>query len=506
MRLRPDYAPEGELRPGEFPYTRGISAEPGPWIMGQYSGFGTASETNARFRELLEAGQTGFSVALDLPTQLGVDSDDAMAAGEVGRVGVAIDSLADVETLFDGIPLDAISQVRTTANSIGYIWAAMLVAMARKQGVDPATFGLFIQNDVLKEFMARGTQIFPPRPSLRLAGDVIEYVAREVPRWVPLAVSGYHIREAGADAVQEIAFTFSNAIAYLDDAVARGLTADDVAPTLFTFLSSNLDVLPEVAKFRAARRIWARMLTERYGATDPRSAQLRIFVFTAGSSLVAQQPLNNVVRASVQALVAALGGVQTMHVCAYDEALGVPTAEAATLALRTQQIVAFETGVTETVDPLAGSYAVEQLTDELEAEILALMADIEERGGSLRCIEEGWYQRELADAAYRTARAVETGEQVVVGVNRFESEPVSPEVFAIDPAAEERQAQSVQRVRAERDPAAAEAAMASLQRAAAEGDNVMEACIEAARAYVTVGEIVGCLKKELGEWVPDSAF
>lgn len=506
MTLRPDYAPAGALRPGEFPYTRGISAEPGHWIMGQYSGYGTAAETNERFRELLSAGQTGFSVALDLPTQLGVDSDDPMAAGEVGRVGVAIDSLADVELLMRDIPLDAISQVRTTANSIGYVWAAMLVALARKQGVDPNTFGLFIQNDVLKEFMARGTQIFPPAPSLKLAGDVIEYVAREVPRWVPLAVSGYHIREAGSDAVQEIAFTFSNAIAYLDDAVARGLSADDVAPTLFTFLSANIDVLPEIAKFRAARRVWARMLTERYGATDPRSAQLRIFVFTAGSSLVAQQPLNNVVRASLEALVAALGGVQTMHVCAYDEALGVPTAQAATLALRTQQIVAFETGVTETVDPLAGSYAIEQLTDELETEIVALMADIEERGGSLRCIEDGWYQRELSDAAYRSARAVESGEQVVVGVNRFESAPTSPEVFEIDAAAEQRQADAVKQVRADRDAAQAQAAMAELTRAAAAGENVMEACIAAAQAYVTIGEIVGCLKREFGEWQPDSAF
>ena len=353
-----DHAPNGAERPGEYPYTRGISAEPAPWIMGQYGGFGTPAETNARFRALLEAGTTGFSVALDLPTQMGLDSDDPLAQGEVGRVGVALDSLADVEALMEGIPLESITQVRTTANAIGYIWAAWFVALAEKRGVDPSRFGIFIQNDVLKEFIARGTQIFPPRASLKLSTDVVEYTTRTVPRWVPLAISGYHIREAGGDAAQEIAFTFANAIAYLEAALERGLAIDEVAPSLFAFVSVGIEFLEEVAKLRTARRVWARLLKQRFGAQDPRSLQLRIFAFTAGSTLTAQQPLNNIVRTALEALAGALGGVQTMHVCSYDEAVGVPTARAATLALRTQQIIAGETGVAETVDPLGGSYAV----------------------------------------------------------------------------------------------------------------------------------------------------
>jgi len=504
--MRPDYAPEGAERPGEFPYTRGISAEPQPWIMGQYAGYGTPAATNQRFRRLLDAGVTGFSVALDLPTQLGLDSDHPLAAGEVGKVGVAVDSLADIEILMDGIPLDGISQVRTTANGIGYVWAALFVALAERRGVDPNAFGMFIQNDVLKEFIARGTQIFPPGPSLRLSVDVIEYVARRLPRWVPLAMSGYHIREAGSDAVQEIAFTFANAQAYLDECVRRGLSIDDVAPTLFTFLSANLDFLAEVAKFRAARRVWAKLVRDRYGAADPRSAQLRIFVFTAGSSLTAQQPLNNVARTTVEALVAALGGVQTMHVCAYDEALGVPTEQAATLALRTQQIVAFETGLAGTVDPLAGSYAVEALTDDLEQRIGALLRQIEQRGGALECIESGWFARQLADAAYAQARAVESGDRIVVGVNRYVTEPSSFEVFAVDPAAEQEQVAAVGRVRARRDTAACRAALSALGKAAAAGDNVLDPCIAAVRSYATIGEIVDVLRDVHGRWTPSTAF
>ncbi len=498
--LRPDYAPDGQERPGEFPYTRGISATPQPWIMGQYAGFGTARTTNARFKALLEAGVTGFSVALDLPTQLGLDSDDPRAAGEVGRVGVAIDSLADLETLFDGIPLEAITQVRTTANSIGYLWAALLVALAERRGADPASFGVFIQNDVLKEFIARGTQIFPPEPSLHLAVDAIEYVSRQLPGWVPLAMSGYHIREAGSSAVQEIAFTFANAKAYLDAAVARGVPIDTVAPTLFTFLATTMDFLPEIAKFRAARRVWARLVRERYGARDPRSSQLRIFVFTAGSSLTAAQPMNNVVRTSVEAVAAALGGVQTMHVCAYDEALGVPTGAAATLALRTQQIVAFETGLTETVDPLAGSYAVEALTDQLDAGITAALADIEDRGGSLACIESGWFVEQLADAAYAHQQAVESGQTPVIGVNRFASPPEPIEVFEIDPALEAEQVAAVAKVRAERDSDAVRKALAAVREAASSGDNVVEPCVAAVMADATVGEIVEVLRDVHGSW------
>lgn len=505
-KLRTDYAPEGAEHPGQFPFTRGVSAEPRVWIMGQYAGFGTAAESNQRFRALLEAGVTGFSVAMDLPSQMGIDSDDPRAAGEVGRVGVAIDSLADIEVLMEGIPLEELSQVRTTANSIGYLWAALFVALAEKRGVHPNEFGMFIQNDVLKEFIARGTQIFPPEASLRLAVDCIEYVAQETPRWTPLAMSGYHIRESGASATQEIAFTFANARAYLDECVRRGLDVDQVAPTLFTFLAITTDVLPEVAKFRAARRVWATLLRERYGAKDPRSQQLRIFAFTAGSTLTAQQPMNNVVRTSVEATIAALAGVQTMHVSAYDEALGVPTAAAATLALRTQQVVALETGLTQTLDPLAGSYAVEQLTDELESSIWSLMEDIEERGGALEAINSGRFARDLAEAAYRHSQAVESGEKVVVGVNRFPAASESLEVFEIDPGTEAGQAQSVRRLKAERDQGAVDAALARLAQDVRSERSVMPATIEAVKAYATLGEVVDVLREALGSWRPSAEF
>jgi methylmalonyl-CoA mutase N-terminal domain/subunit len=497
---RTDYAPDGAEHPGEYPYTRGLSAEPGPWIMGQYGGFGTPAETNARFRALLEAGTTGFSVALDLPTQMGLDSDDPLAEGEVGRVGVALDSLADVETLMEGIPLESITQVRTTANSIGYIWAAWFVALAEKRGVDPERFGIFIQNDVLKEFFARGTQIFAPGPSLKLSTDVVEYTTRNVPRWVPLAISGYHIRESGADAVQEIAFTFANAITYLDAALERGLAIDDVAPGLYAFLSLGTDFLEEVAKLRATRRVWARLLRERFGARDPRSQQLRIFAFTAGSSLTAQQPLNNVVRAALEALVGALAGVQTMHVSAYDEAVGVPTAYAATLALRTQQVIASETGLADTVDPLGGSYAIEALTDELDERITALLDEIAGRGGALACIESGWFQEEIAQSAYAQTLAVESGERVVIGVNRHRSDPEPIDVFRVDPAVEAAQTESLRALRERRDGAAVARALERLGAAAAAGENVLPACIEAVKAYATVGEIVGTLRTVYPAW------
>jgi methylmalonyl-CoA mutase N-terminal domain/subunit len=505
-RLRPDYAPDGAEHPGDYPYTRGVSAEPRPWIMGQYAGFGSAADSNKRFKALLDAGVTGFSVALDLPTQMGLDSDDPRAAGEVGRVGVAIDSLAEIETLMDGIPLEQISQVRTTANSIGYVWAALFIALAGKRGVEPGEFGMFVQNDVLKEFIARGTQIFPPEPSLRLAVDTIEHLARHVPSWVPLAMSGYHIRESGADAVQEIAYTFANARAYLDEVVRRGVDVDEVAPTLFTFLAITMDFLPEVAKFRAARRVWARLLKEKYGATDPRSQQLRIFAFTAGSTLTAQQPLNNVARATVEAMSAALAGVQTMHVSAYDEALGVPTEQAATLALRTQQVVAFETGVADTVDPLAGSYAVESLTDDLERRIWAALGDVEERGGALACIASGFFAEQLSDAAYGLAREVESGERVVVGVNRYPAGTEPLEVFQVDPETEAGQVAAVREVRATRDGARVDAALAALREAARAGENVVPACVEAVTAYATVGEIVAVLREVHGDWQPAVAF
>jgi len=492
--------------PGQFPYTRGISADPGVWTMGQYAGFGTARETNDRFRSLLDQGLTGFSVALDLPTQMGLDSDAPMAAGEVGKVGVAIDSFADIEILMDGIPLERISQVRTTANSIGYIWAALFEALAEKRGVDPGEFGLFIQNDVLKEYFARGTQIFPASAGLKLSVDVIEHISRRIPRWVSLAMSGYHIRESGSDAVQEIAFTFSNARAYLDAAIARGLSVDDVAPTVFTFLSSNMDFLPEIAKFRAARRVWAKLMRETYGAKDPRSEQLRIFVFTAGSSLTAQQPLNNVVRTSVEALAAALGGVQTMHVCAFDEALGVPTETAATLALRTQQIIAFETGVTTMVDPLGGAVVLESMTDALERQIWDEMQRIADKGGALDCIESGYFAEALSDSAYQQALAVDSGSKAVVGVNSFVTDPVAFDVFTVNPESERAQVESVQRLRATRDERAVQEGLDAVLSAAEAGENVVPACVQAVKAYATVGEISDVLRRIYGKWQPSGAF
>jgi len=504
--LKPDYAPESAEHPGDYPFTRGVSPIPKPWVMGQYAGFGTPRESNRRFHTLLEAGVTGFSVAMDLPTQMGIDSDDPRAAGEVGRVGVAIDSLADVEILMDGIILEEISQVRTTANSIGYVWAAMFFALAKKRGVDPNAFGLLIQNDVLKEFIARGTQIFPAPASLRLAADTIEYCSEHVPNWTPLSMSGYHIRESGASAAQEIAFTFANARAYLDECVRRGVSVDQVAPTLFTFLAITMDFLPEVAKFRAARRIWARLMKETYGAKDTRSLQLRIFAFTAGSSLTAQQPLNNVVRASLEATAAALAGVQTMHVSAYDEALGVPTESAATLALRTQQVVAFESGLTTTLDPFGGSYAVEALTDELEAEIMELGRQIEQIGGALTCIESGWFAQELSDAAYRYTQSVESGARTVVGVNKFHAPSEPLDVFKVDPAAESGQIQAVTELRGRRDVAAVKRALSELHDAASADVNILPATIEAVTAYATIGEIVDVLLDVHGAWVPTAHF
>jgi len=421
-------------------------------------------------------------------------------------VGVAIDSFADIEILMDGIPLERISQVRTTANSIGYIWAALFEALAEKRGVDPGEFGLFIQNDVLKEYFARGTQIFPASAGLKLSVDVIEHISRRIPRWVSLAMSGYHIRESGSDAVQEIAFTFSNARAYLDAAIARGLSVDDVAPTLFTFLSSNMDFLPEIAKFRAARRVWAKLMRETYGAKDPRSEQLRIFVFTAGSSLTAQQPLNNVVRTSVEALAAALGGVQTMHVCAFDEALGVPTETAATLALRTQQIIAFETGVTTMVDPLGGAVVLESMTDALERQIWDEMQRIADKGGALDCIESGYFAEALSDSAYQQALAVDSGSKAVVGVNSFVTDPVAFDVFTVNPESERAQVESVQRLRATRDERAVQEGLDAVLSAAEAGENVVPACVQAVKAYATVGEISDVLRRIYGKWQPSGAF
>jgi len=494
-------------QPGQFPYTRGIKAEPSVWTMGQYGGFGTPKETNQRFRTLLDQGLTGFSVALDLPTQLGLDSDHPRSLGEVGRVGVAIDSLRDIEILMDQIPLEKISQVRTTANSIGYIWAAMFIALAEIRGEDPNAFGMFIQNDVLKEYIARGTQIFPAEAGLKLSVDVIEYLSTHVPRWVPLAMSGYHIRESGSSAAQEVAFTFANAQEYLDAAIARGVSVDQVAPTLFTFLSSNIEILKEVAKFRAARRVWAELIRKKYQAKDPRSEQLRIFAFTAGSSLTFQQPMNNVTRTAMEMMAAALGGIQTMHVSAFDEALGVPTQEAATLALRTQQVVAFETDILQVADPLGGSPYIEGLTQELCGEIWELLNEVERRGGALACINDGWFSTELSESAYRFQRSIESGDRILVGVNKYETQEDQTFVpFAINPESEREQVSAVKGIRASRDGERVKNALNQLGEDARAGLNVMPATIEAVKAYATVGEIVAVLGGVFGSWKPSANF
>jgi methylmalonyl-CoA mutase N-terminal domain/subunit len=475
--------------------------------MGQYGGFGTPRETNQRFRTLLDQGLTGFSVALDLPTQLGLDSDHPRSLGEVGRVGVAIDSLRDIEILMDQIPLEKINQVRTTANSIGYIWAAMFIALAEIRGADPNAFGMFIQNDVLKEYIARGTQIFPAEAGLKLSVDVIEYLSTNVPRWVPLAMSGYHIRESGSSAAQEVAFTFANAQEYLDAAIARGVSVDQVAPTLFTFLSSNIEILKEVAKFRAARRVWAELIRKKYQAKDPRSEQLRIFAFTAGSSLTFQQPMNNVTRTAMEMMAAALGGIQTMHVSAFDEALGVPTQEAATLALRTQQVVAFETDILQVADPLGGSPYIEGLTEQLCNEIWEILAEVQRRGGALACINSGWFSTELSESAYRFQQSIESGDRILVGVNKYETEEDQTFVpFAINPDSEREQVSAVESVRQSRDSDRVERALAQLGEDARASRNVMPATIEAVKAYATVGEIVAVLASVFGSWKPSANF
>ncbi len=494
--------------PGRPPYVRGITPlmyRDKPWIMGQYAGFGSAEQTNARFKELLRQGQTGFSVALDLPTQLGLDSDHPLSRGEVGRVGVAINSLADMEVLFDGIPLEGIRQIRTTANSIGHLWLALNVALAEKKGADPNSVRILIQNDVLKEYIARGTQIYPPRAGLRIVADVIEYCARHLPSWTPLSMSGYHMREAGANAVQELAFTFANGIAYCDAAVAKGLSVDDFAPSLFTFLTADMELLEEVAKFRAARKVWDGIMGGRFGAKNPDSRALRIFAFSAGSNLTAQQPLVNIARVTVNALAAVLGGVQTLHTSAYDETLGLPTAPAATLALRTQQVILEETGITNVVDPLGGSYAVEALTAEIERRVLAQLDQVEELGGALACIESGWFKAQIAESAYRVQQDIESGKRKVIGVNSYVVEDsTGPEPFEIDSSIEAAQVERLARLRRERDAAAVTKALTRLEAAARSDASIIPPTIEAVRAYATVGEISETLRGVFGSYEPDN--
>jgi methylmalonyl-CoA mutase N-terminal domain/subunit len=489
-------------RPGEYPFTRGVQPtmyRSRLWTMRQYAGFATAEETNRRFRYLLDHGQTGLSVAFDLPTQMGYDSDAPAAEGEVGRVGVPISSLADMAVLVDGLPLGDVS-TSMTINATAPVLLALYVAAAEAQGVERARISGTTQNDILKEYIARGTYIFPPRPSMRLVTDVFEFCARELPKWNTISISGYHMREAGATAAQELAFTLADAIAYVEGAVDRGLDVDDFAGRLSFFFAAWSELFEEVAKFRVARRMWATIMKERFGATNPRSMMCRFHVQTAGSSLTAQSIDNNVVRTTIQALAAVLGGAQSLHTNSRDEALALPTEEAARLALRTQQILAFEAGVTETPDPLAGSYLVESLSNELEAAAWTYLDEIESLGGTLAAIEKGFQQREIQEAAYRVQRAIDTGDQIVVGVNRFtDDEVTTPPTQRIDPEGERRQVERVRRVRAERSADGWTAAMDELERVARADGNLMPAILEAVRAYATVGEISDRLRVAWGE-------
>lgn len=490
--------------PGQYPFTRGVQPtmyRGRLWTMRAYAGFATAEETNARYKYLLEAGQTGLSVAMDLPTQIGLDSDHELSHGEVGKVGVAIDSLADMEALFDGIPLDKVS-TSMTINGPAAVLLAMYVAVAEKQGVAPEALKGTIQNDILKEYIARGTYIFPPRPSMRLITDTFEYCSKNIPRWNTISVGAYHIREAGASEVQEIAFAFANAMAYIDAAIKAGQKVDDFAPGISWIFTAGLDFFSEVAKFRAARRLWARIMKERYGATVPKAQMLRVHVHTAGSVLTAQQPLNNVVRITWQAMSAVLGGIQSMACCAYDEAIALPTEESATLALRTQQLLAYESGVTDTIDPLAGSYYIESLTDKIEQEAYEYIAKIDKMGGAVAAIEQGYMQQEMAAHAYEYQHDVELGKRTVIGVNKFadNKKMAEQDVLTADLSVGERQVARLNKMKAGRDNAAVQAALAKLREAAKGTENLMPYLIDAVKTYATLGEICGVLREEFGEY------
>ncbi len=489
--------------PGKFPFTRGIYPNMYRgrlWTMRQYAGYATAEESNARYKYLLAHGTTGLSVAFDLPTQIGLDSDDVLATGEVGKVGVAIDSLEDMERLFEGIPLDSVS-TSMTINSTAATLLCLYLAVGKKQNVAFEKIKGTLQNDILKEYIARGTYIYPPAPSLRLVTDTFAFCAREVPNFNTISISGYHIREAGSTAVQEVAFTLGDAIAYVEAAVAAGLAVDDFAPRISFFFNSHNNLLEDVAKFRAARRLWARIMRERFGARDPRSLMLRFHTQTAGSSLTAQQPEVNVVRTTIQALAAVLGGTQSLHTNSMDEALALPTEDAAKLALRTQQVIAHESGVADTADPLAGSYAIEQLTTQIETKARQYLEKIDGMGGMLRAIETGYVQREIQESAYRYQRAIETKESIVVGVNKFQSETETPVVtLKIDPAIEQEQIERLRAVRARRDAVAVESALTNLESAARGDENLLPRILAAVESYATVGEVGNCLRKVWGEY------
>ncbi len=495
--------------PGRFPFARGVYGtmyRGRSWTMRQYAGFATPAESNARYKYLLAQGQTGLSVAFDLPTQMGYDSDAPIAAGEVGKVGVAIDSLADMRALFDGIPLDEVS-TSMTINAPAALLLLLYQLVGEEQGVDPAKLRGTIQNDVLKEYIARGTYIFPPEPSLRIVTDTFAYCAQELPNFNTISISGYHMGEAGATAVQEVAFTLANAVAYVEAAVEAGLAVDDFAPRLSFFFVARSSLLEEVAKFRAARRMWARLMRDRFGALEEKSGMLRFHTQTAGVQLTAQQAEVNLARVTIQSLAATLGGTQSLHANAYDEALALPSEKAARLALRTQQVIAHETDVPLVADPLGGSWLIESLTDGIESRATDYLERIEDRGGAVAAIEQGYQKSEIEQSAYELGRAIETGEEVVVGVNRFRiDEEIEPELSRVDDAVHEGQVAALQRIRAERDQAAVDTALADVAKAARSSENLLPPAKEALRHMATVGEVCDTLREVYGRHVPADAF
>jgi methylmalonyl-CoA mutase N-terminal domain/subunit len=495
--------------PGEYPYTRGVQPTMYRgrfWTMRQYAGFASAEESNQRYKYLLDQGQTGLSVAFDLPTQIGYDSDHSLSQGEVGKVGVAIDSLEDMELLFDGIPLDKVS-TSMTINAPAAVLLAMYIGVAEKQGVASEALNGTIQNDILKEYSSRGTYIFPPKPSLRIITNIFEFCAKQVPKWNTISISGYHIREAGSTAVQEVAFTLANGIAYVEAALKAGLGVDVIGPRLSFFFNAHQDFLEEVAKYRAARRLWARIMKERFEAKDPRSLMVRFHTQTAGCTLTAQQTKNNIVRVAFQALSAVLGGTQSLHTNSMDEALALPSQEAVQIALRTQQLIAYETGVTETVDPLAGSYYVEHLTNTIESQAADYIRRIDELGGAASAIEQGFVQREIQESAYKFQKAVEQGERVVVGLNKFQvQEPKPTGLLRVDPAVREQQMEKLRRLKEKRDNGAVQAALAGLKKAAQGEDNLLPLILQSVRAYATLGEICDTLRAVFGEYTAVSTL
>lgn len=489
--------------PGQFPYTRGVQPtmyRGRLWTMRMYAGFATAEESNQRYKYLVEQGSSGLSVAFDLPTQIGYDSDHALSEGEVGKVGVAIDSLADMEVLFDGIPLDKVS-TSMTINAPASVLLAMYIAVAEKQGVSSDKLRGTIQNDILKEYIARGTYIFPTEPSMRLITNIFEYCSKDVPLWNTISISGYHIREAGSTASQEVGFTIADGIAYVEAAIEAGLDVDTFAPRLSFFFNAHNDLLEEVAKYRAARRLWAKIMKERFGAKNPKSMALKFHTQTGGSTLTAQQPENNIVRVAIQTLAAVLGGTQSLHTNSKDEALALPTEDSVRVALRTQQIVGYESGVTNTVDPLAGSYYIEAKTSQIEEEAMAYIKKIDDLGGAPKAIDKGYVQQEIMDAAYDYQKEVETGERIVVGMNKFQIEEEAPKgLLRVDPAVGERQKQKIADLKAKRDGAKVEETLVALKTACEGTDNVMPFILEAVRAYATLGEICGVMREVFGEY------